>query len=367
MSKILRIFAKNLKDTDMAYKNTTSAGLFDKEFTLEELSSMGNPLPRLKEILDFEQFRPILEPVFSKEDRKSNAGRPGMDPVFMMKVLFLQRLYCLSDNQAEYQIKDRLSFREFLGISSVDDVPDQKTIWKYKDALAKAGTWDKLFEQFNKYLDGLGLIVNEGKIVDASFVIAPRQRNTREENAQIKAGKGGELWDDNKHKKCHKDVDARWTKKRGETFFGYKDHVVICRKTKFIRGYETTPANVHDSRMAKKLAGQCDGNGEPMWLDAGYVGTDAVLREEGMIPIICEKGTKGHPLTDEQKKSNREKSKIRVRVEHTFGFIEQTMGGLVFWGVGEIRARAGVALTNFVYNVCRLDQVMRYHPEWIMA
>ena len=145
----------------MAYKNTSEAGMFDHEFTLEALSAMGNPLPRLKEILDFEQFRPILEPVFAKEGRKSNAGRRGMDPVFMMRVLFLQRLYGLGDKQIVYQIKERLSFREFLGIESVDDVPDEKTVWKYKDILAKAGTWDKLFAQFNKYLDSIGLIVNE--------------------------------------------------------------------------------------------------------------------------------------------------------------------------------------------------------------
>lgn len=71
-----------------------------------------------------------------------------------------------------------MSFREFLDIKSMDDVPDEKTAWKYKDILSKNGTWDKLFDQFNSYLDSLGLIVIEGKSVDASFVIAPRQRNT---------------------------------------------------------------------------------------------------------------------------------------------------------------------------------------------
>ncbi len=76
-------------------------------------------------------------------------------------------------------------------------------MWKYKDALAQSGTYDELFKRFNGYLDSLGLIVNEGKIVDASFVIAPRQRNTREENKKIKEGKGKELFNDNPHKKCH--------------------------------------------------------------------------------------------------------------------------------------------------------------------
>lgn len=349
----------------MAYKNTSETGMFDHEFTLEALSGMGNPLSALKEMLDFEQFRLILEPVFAKENRKSNAGRPGLDPVFMMKVMFLQRLYGLGDKQIEYQILDRMSFREFLDIKSVDDVPDEKTVWKYKDILAKNGTWNKLFDQFNRYLETLGLIVNEGKIVDASFVIAPRQRNTREENKQIKEGKGDELWGDNLHKKCHKDTDARWTQKRNETFFGYKDHIVICRKTKLIRGYEATSANVHDSRMAKKLAGKCNGSGETMWLDAGYVGTAPDIISKNMTPIICEKGYRNKPLTDEQKKSNREKSKVRCLVEHTFGFMEQTMGGLVFRGVGMVRAKACIAMTNLVYNMCRLAQINRYHAEWI--
>ncbi len=83
----------------------------------------GTPLPKLKEIIDFERFRDILEPVLENTGKKSNAGRKPIDLVFMFKVLFLQRLYGMSDAQIEYHIKDRTSFRDFLGIQSVDDVP----------------------------------------------------------------------------------------------------------------------------------------------------------------------------------------------------------------------------------------------------
>lgn len=114
--------------------------------------------------------------------------------MFVFRVLFLQRLYGLSDPQIEYQIKDRTSFRDFLDIVCMEDVPDEKTVWKYRDALAKDGTFDLLFKRFNEYLATLGLILNEGKIIDASFVVAPRQRNTHEENEKIKEGKGDELW-----------------------------------------------------------------------------------------------------------------------------------------------------------------------------
>ena len=351
----------------MKYRKNQDVGLFDKENTLQELLENGNPLPKLKEIIDFEQFRNILEPVFENTGKKSNAGRKPIDPVFMFRVLFLQRLYGLSDAQIEYHIKDRTSFRDFLGIQSVDDVPDGKTVWKYKDALAQNGTYDLLFKRFNEYLDSIGLIVNEGKIVDASFVVVPRQRNTREENRKIKEGKGDELWNDNPHKKCHKDIDARWVKKRGERFYGYKDNVEICNKTKLIRNYTVCAASRHDSKETELVLTEPPkgAHGEPVWLDAGYAGMEDVVRAKHKTPIICEKGRRGHPLTEEQKERNRQKSKVRSRVEHVFGFMEQTMGGLIFRGVGMIRAKANIALTNLVYNMCRLVQIVKYQSNLI--
>ena len=364
----------------MKYRKNQEVGMFDQEFTLQELLAQGNPLPALREMIDFEQFRDILEPVFEKTDRKSNAGRPPFDPVFMFKALFLQRLYGLSDPQIEYQIKDRTSFRDFMGIQSVDDVPDQNTVWKYKEALSQDGTFDRFFKRFDEYLDSLGLIVNEGKIVDASFVIAPRQRNTREENKAIKEGRGGELWQPEKgdtdkelkhkaNKRRHKDIDARWVEKGGEKYYGYKDNVEICNKTKLIRNYTVCAASRHDSKETEHVLTEPpeEAHGEPAWFDAGYVGMERIVIAKHMTPIICEKGTKGHPLTEEQKANNRQKSKTRSRVEHVFGFMEQTMGGLVFRGVGIVRAKANIALTNLVYNICRLIQIQKYHPNWIVA
>lgn len=103
-----------------------------------------------------------------------------------------------------------------------------------------------------------------------------------------------------------------------------------------ITGYDTTSACVHDSNRASELIGPDDKKGESVWLDAGYAGTADGFVERGMNPVICEKGYRGHPLTQWQKDSNREKSKVRSRVEHVFGFIKRSMGGLVFRGVGLI-------------------------------
>lgn len=349
------------------HKNIASESLFENEMSVSELMKLGNPLEQLDKIVDFEVFRTTLEEALVNRNRKNNAGRRPLDPVFVFKVLVLQRLYGLSDEQAEYQIVDRLSFRSFLGIHTVDDVPDARTLWKYRDIMAKKGTFDALFEDFNKVLAEKGLIVNEGKIIDASFVEAPRQRNTREENQKIKEGEGDSLWNDNPHKKCHKDTDARWTKKRDETHYGYKNHAKVCRKTKLIRGYDTTDASVHDSKVSDSLIDDGDSKGEDVWFDAGYVGCDEALRKKEVNPIICEKGYRNHPLTDEQKTSNREKSKIRSRVEHVFGFIEGSMGGMICRAVGMVRAKACVALTNLAYNMARFVQIHRYYPQWITA
>ena len=172
-------------------------------------------------------------------------------------------------HQIQYQIIDRTSFRQFLGIHTVAEIPDEKTVWACRDKLGKAGTFDLLFDKFRAYLDSLGLSFNEGKIIDATFVEAPRQRNTHEEHKQIKDGNGASLWQSEDgdsenekkrkaHKRSHKDIDAHWTKKRGENHYGYKAHVKADKKTKLIEKYHTTDASVHDSNVIEPLIEEKD-------------------------------------------------------------------------------------------------------------
>lgn len=141
-----------------------SVNLFEEEFTQETLSDLGNPLERLSALVDFEMFRPILEEALLTKVCKTPAGRKPIDVVFLFKVMFLQRYYGLSDHQIQYQIVDRTSFSQFLGIHTVREIPDEKTIWLCKDKLSKAGTFDQLFDRFREELDGMGLSFNEGKI-----------------------------------------------------------------------------------------------------------------------------------------------------------------------------------------------------------
>ena len=185
-------------------------GLFDLEFRLQELDKGGEPLPKLNETIDWDQFRPTLETIRDRE-RKSNAGRPPFDVVLMVKILVLQSLYNLSDEATEYQIRDRLSFMRFLGLSLEDSVPDAKTIWLYREQLTEAQLIETLFVQFDAHLNEKGFAARKGQIIDASITAAPRQRNTREENAIIKEGGTPQAWEDHPAKLRQKDVDARKT------------------------------------------------------------------------------------------------------------------------------------------------------------
>jgi IS5 family transposase len=321
---------------------------------------MGNPLERLSNVIDFEMFRGELEDAMLNHDKKNSAGAKPYDVVMMFKIVVLKRLYNLSNEQTEYQITDRLSFRNFLGLSSGDRIPDARTIWLFQDRLINGNLETMLFAQFRNYLDELGLLMNEGKIVDASFVEVPRQRNTREENRAIKSCEGDELWKEHPHKKFQKDIDARWVEKGGQSFYGYKDHTKIDGKTKLIDTYTVTSAEVHDSQPLEALLGEED-RGQELYADSAYSGEpiDTMLKGRGITPQIIERAYRNKPLTEEQEALNRQKSKIRCRVEHVFGFITGSMGDFYIRSIGFLRARGIIGLINLVYNMCRYEQIVR--------
>ena len=342
------------------YKSQGNTGLFDKEFNTERLSEIGNPLEAISKVVDFEVFRLTLEEKLLNTNKKSNAGAKPYDIVMMFKIIILQRYNGLGDKQVEYQIIDRTSFKNFLGIDTGDKVPDEKTVWAFRENLTNTGLVQVLFNQFVGYLESKGLIFNEGQLIDASFTVAPRQRNTREENKKIKNGEGSELWNDKPHKKRHKDIDARWTKKNNETFFGYKNHAKVDAKRKFINTFAVTDASVHDSQALDDLLNGND-EGQDLYADSAYTGVDQenTIEKYKMKNNVNEKGYRNKPLTEEQIKNNREKSKTRARVEHVFGFMEQSMNGLLIRSVGIVRASGIIGLINLTYNLFRFEQVIR--------
>ncbi|MEK7762983.1 MAG: IS5 family transposase [Nitrospirota bacterium] len=345
----------------MQYKSPQPKKLFDEEFRLEKLSEQKDPLVKLKERIDFELFRTLLEETFCKEEKGIGGARP-YDYVMMFKILILQRYYNISDDKMEFAILDRLSFMRFLGLTLSDKVPDAKTIWLFREQLVKENCVDKLFDLFRKELLRKNLIANEGKLIDASFVEVPIQRNSREENKQIKEGEIPNEWKEKPNKLEQKDTDARWTKKNGESYYGYKDHVKADEKSKLIDTYTVTDASVHDSQETEPLLTEAD-KGQPLHADSAYSGEPVaqVVEKKEMVNQIHEKGYRNNPLTEEQKENNRIKSKTRARVEHIFGFIENSMNGSFIRTIGIKRATAVIGLMNLTYNMFRYMQLVSLH------
>ncbi len=345
------------------YKNFGQQGLFGEHFRLQKLSEQGDPLERLNKVIDWDIFTAILQKI-DNDDKKNNAGAKPYQPLLMFKIMILQRYYNLSDQQIEYQILDRLSFCRFLGLTSNDRVPDEKTVWGFKERITNLGLEKELFNVFHIRLEKNGLIAHEGKIVDASFVEVPRQRNSREENQHIKdTGTSPEQWAENPHKLCQKDIDARWTKKNNQNYYGYKDHVKVDNRHKFIDTYCVTPASVHDSQPLDELLDEKKDKNKGLWADSAYTGEEQerIIKKYGMKNHVHKKGYKNKPLTDRQNESNRKKSKTRARVEHVFGFIEGSMNKFYLHCIGLKRATAAIGLINLTYNLFRYEQLVRLH------
>jgi len=247
----------------------------------------------------------------------------------------------------------------FLGLTISDDVPDSKTVWNFREKLVDLGIIEDLFSIFMENLIKIGLIVNQGRIIDASFVEVPRQRNKKEDNDAIKNGEIPESFRENPKKLSQKDTDARWTKKNNVNYFGYKNHVKVDSKSKIIVKYSVTDASVHDSQALEGLLGAND-EGQDLHADSAYAGKnlEETISGRKMRGKIIEKGYKNRPLTEEQKISNKEKSRVRSRVEHVFGFMEQCMNGMKVKNVGIQRVTAVIGLMNLTYNMFRKVQLV---------
>ena len=328
---------------------------FDTERILGKIQQLNNFLPKLNALINWEIFRSTLEKVREKE-RLSHAGRKPYDVILMFKILILKKRYNLADEKIEEQILDRLSFRAFLGLQFSDNIPDAKTIWLFAEQLKQLGLEQELFDRFEEELERQGFQAKSGSITDGSFVAVPKQRNTREENKQIKSCEVPERIAANPHVLAQKDLDAEWAKKGDELHYGYKNHVTIDEEYKLIRGYGVTGAAAHDREpYMDVLPAKAAYADQEVFADSAYSSKEieAKLKERGFLPMICEKGYRNHPLSEEQKLLNRVKSSVRCRVEHVFGAIKMRMGDETLRSIGFGRARFWIGVRNLVYNTCR--------------
>ncbi len=344
-------------------------GFFDVGERLKALSAAGDPLERLAAAVDFGLFRAELDAALRRSDR-AKGGRPPYDPVLMFKVLVLQTLYTLSDEQTEYQLKDRLSFMRFVDLALHEPVPDATTVWLFRERLVRAGAIERLFARFDDALREEGLLAMGGQIVDATVVKARTARLTAEEKAAIRGGGTPEGW--TPARKAQIDRDARWTLRRGRKrpraahggsrrravaiavpVFGYKSHLGIDRVHGLIRTWTVTHAAAHDGGQLGSLLDPAN-TARGVWADTAYRSAASLelLARRGHVGHLQRKKPRGKPMPRHVARGNATRGRVRAAVEHVFAARKRRLG-LVIRTVGIARARAKVGSANLAYNFAR--------------
>ena len=327
---------------------------FDTDKRLTKISKLGDVLEQLNAIVNWEIFVPVLNASIPREVNPKG-GRPPLSNLLMFKILIIKRLFNLSFGQTEYQINDRISFMRFLGLGIGDIVPDEKTIWLYEDMLSKNKAGKEIFDLFFEAILEKGYVTRTGSIVDASFIEAPKRKNTKEQREKIKNGEVPEEWAAPEHpqKLMQRDTDATWTKKGNEAHFGYKDNIKMDLDSKLITDYNVTTASTSDVKAAEGLF---DENDKVAYGDAAYPSLDLPA---GVVNMVSEKANRNNPLTEEQKELNHKKAKLRCRVEHVFAGMVQMVGGTSIRCKNGTRAVFNISMLNLLYNMRRVLSLNR--------
>lgn len=322
-------------------------GLFSREDCYSWLDAKGDPLASLDKLIPWENLRKVLGPITFEHSR----GRPPLDALMMVKCLLLQSLYNIADGACEYQVNDRLSFKRFLGLGLDAKAPDEKSIWLYRERIKDAGLHTVIFQWFEEELQKAGYAAQKGQIIDATFVPThkPTGKHKKQETPLTPA------------QERQIDQDATFTKKGNTTHHGYKDHVNIDTKHKLIRAFSVTPASTHDSQeldavlQTPDATGALANTGKSVWADSAYRSAKTLrsLKALGLRPEINHRAYKNTPLTEAQHATNSTRSRVRSRVEHVFGFMEMSMGGMLIHTIGLARAQVKVAFKNLGYNMRR--------------
>src|ERR1700728_4359191 len=241
----------------------------------------------LAEIAALVDWAPLARAL--KDVHGAAKGEPSYPPLAMFKVLLLQRWYGLSDPAMEAALFDRISFLRFAGFSSEDETPDHTTIWRFREALGKDGLIERLFAELARQLDGRGVTVKQGTLIDASIVQSAARRPRMDED-----------------KVSPTDPDARFGTgtERGRFTFGYKMHVAVDSGSTIVRAWQVTPANVQEVRIAPSLLPE---DGGTVYADRGYDSAElrAALAVRGLGDGIMRRGNRGGPIGPDEIRRNR--------------------------------------------------------------
>ncbi len=243
----------------------------------------------------------------------SERGRPSYPPLVMVKVLLLQQWYNLSDPVMEEMLRDRLSFRRFVGLGLADKTPDHSTLSRFRAQIAEHGLSEALFAELGAQFEERGLVVKNGTLLDATLVEA----QVRRPSVKAELGQKGE-----------KDPDADWTRSgaKRQAHYGYKAHVGMDLGSGLVRRAELTPAKVSESEVADHLV--C-GDEEAVYADKAYESKRRRewLRSQGIDDCIMHRSHKHQrELPQWQQERNARIAPVRAVVKRVFGTLKRSYG-----------------------------------------
>ncbi len=317
-------------------------------------------LAAMDELVDFAAVAAQVEAACPRPDR-SKGGRPPYSTEIMVRLVFIQSLYNLSDEECEYQVLDRMSFQHFCRLAGELHIPDARTLWRFKQQLAQGGLGGRaIFEAVSQQLQAHGYIPRGGQIVDASIVQAPVTLTKSEEREALNEGQAPEGWSSKKLR--HTDRDARWTKKHGKSYYGYKVHANSDARYKLIRKIKVTPANVDDGQTLKDVL-DASNTGKRVLADRGYdsQANRDLLRDRQLRDGIGRRAKPGQEKRQRLDARNTAINRIRARGEHVFAGLQQ-LGGKVVRATTLARNELAVTLQCVAYNVKRLVWLAANEP-----
>ena len=312
----------------MAVKRVGQASFVD---ALLSTKGGGGSLERLSGLVKWYRFEKLIGHLRDE----AGPGRPGYPVLVLFKALLLQSLYGLSDRELEEALDDRLSFRRFVGLSLEEPVPDHTVLNRFRNRLAAEGLLEKLFAELDRQLEGAGVILKRGTMLDATLIEAVCARPTAARPST--------------------DPDARFAKRQGKggSSFGYKAHVGVDEGSGIIRAVITTPANVNDTTPADDLI--C-GDEPVVWGDGAYHthAREAALKARGVKPRLARRPNKHHPkLPPRLARYNQLIARRRAAVETTFATLKNRMGLRVIRYVGLAKATAQLLIAAMAFNLRR--------------
>lgn len=322
----------------MARKRVGQLGLGDGVLASRR-GRTSDQLERISGLIDWEGIAGVLAPVEPKAAGRGEAGWPSL---VLFRALLLQRWYDLSDEALEAALFDRLSFLRFCGLSLDDDVPDHSTIWRFRERLARAGLIEPVFAELQRQLEGHGVLVKRGTLIDATIMQAAARRPRMNED-----------------KISPNDPDARFgtNNERRRYEFGYKAHVGMDAGSGLVRTQAFTPANVQEVSAAQALIAGDEGE---VLADRGY---DAGvlhdhLAQRGIADGIMRRARTNRPLSPDEIARNHAIAPRRRPVEKVFGTLKRIYGLRRLPYFNRARNAVCIAFALIAYNLRRLDRII---------